>query len=50
MLTKNYPFEKESVLSTQFQLLKPNCHFPELQIQKVIVSMVTRVSFCFQAQ
>ena len=26
-----------SVLSTGFQWLKPNCHFSELQIQKVMV-------------
>ena len=50
MLRKNYPFLKKSVLSTGFQLLKPNCHFSELQIQKVMVPMVTRVPFCFQVK
>ena len=38
---------KGTSLSTGFQLLKPNCHFSELQIQKVIVPMVTIVPFCF---
>ena len=38
---------KNSVSSTGFQLLKPNCHFSELQIQKVMALMVTRVPFCF---
>ena len=27
--------------------LKPDCYFSELQIQKVIVPMVTTVPFCF---
>ena len=38
---------KNSVSSTGFQRLKPNCHFFELQIQKSIIPMVTTVPFCF---
>ena len=47
MLTNYFPFQKNSVLSKGFQLLKPNCHFSELQIQKVVVPMVTRVTILF---
>ena len=36
MLTNKYPFQKSSVLSKGFQLLKPNCHFSELQIQVMV--------------
>ena len=45
MLTNNYPFQKNSVVSKGFQLLKSNCHFSELQIQKVMVPMVPRIPF-----
>ena len=44
---KQLSASKNSVLSTGFQCLTPNCHFSELQIQKVIVSMATMVPFCF---
>ena len=27
-------------------MIKPNCHFSELQIQKVMVPLVTKVPFC----
>ena len=43
MLTNNIPFQNNSVLSNGFQSLKPNCHFFELQIEKVMVPMVTIV-------
>ena len=39
---KQLSLSKNSVLSTGFQLVKPNCHFSELQIRKVMVPMVTR--------
>ena len=45
MLTNNYPFQKIVVLSTGFELLKPNCHFSKLQIQKVTVSIVIELPF-----
>ena len=38
---------KNAVLSTSLQCLKQNCQFSELQIQKGMVPMVTRVPFCF---
>ena len=50
MITDSYPFQKNSVLSERFQLLKTNCHFSELKIQKVMVLMVTRVPFWFLVQ
>ena len=39
--------KKNFVLSTGFQRLNSNCHFPELQIQRVMVPMVTRIPFYF---
>ena len=40
MLKNNYLFQKNSVLSTGFQWLKPNCHFSKLQILKVRVPIL----------
>ena len=39
-------FLKNSVLTTEFELLKPNRHFSELLIKKVTVSLVTELPFC----
>ena len=44
---KQLSVSKKFLKFNGFQLLKPNCQFSELQIQKVMVSMVTRVPFCF---
>ena len=46
---KQLSFHTNSVLDTGFQLLRPNCNFSELQIQiqKVMVPMVTMVPFRF---
>ena len=50
MLTNNYPLQKIFDLSTGFELLKPNCHFSELLIQKVTISMVIELPFCIWRQ
>ena len=40
MLANIYPFPKHSVVSKGFQLLKPDCNFSELHIQKVMVTIL----------
>ena len=39
------PFYKNFVLTTEFELLKPNRHFSEFVTQEVTVSMVTKLPF-----
>ena len=38
MLTKNYLFQKKKCFKYRISMI-PNCHFSELQIQKVMVPM-----------
>ena len=41
---------KKIFLKYRISMIKLNCHFSELQVQKVMVPMVTRAPFCFKVQ
>ena len=44
-------FQSKGYILSRFpeyvEMFQPNCHFSELQIQKIMVPMVTRVPFYF---
>ena len=45
---KQLSVSKKFCSGYKISMIKPNCHLSELQVQKVIVPMVTMIPFCFE--